>query len=226
LAGRLSRLSDKAYGLLSDVAKTAGIDATSQDARLVALDGIQQKLVGCGFWLNLLFGMANEAGRASQEDLCRAVGSNLNWARTEMAMFDYLRHALPIMVHFKIDNLFSRILEHLDDVPERPNYSRLSTAMLGVAGLDRGGNEFKQLRALAAIRNSFHNNGIHRNKNLRVAINGIDFEFTKGERVECAGFTHVVVAIDANVDVLRKLLLSDRVGRIKESILDPFAAGE
>lgn len=119
LAGRLFGLSDKVFQLLHDVALRTGIAAESHDARMVALDGIQQKLVGCGYWLNLLFGMADRTGHAPQKTLCRAVGSNLDWARTETAMFDYLRHALPIMVHFKIDNLFCRLLKHLDDMPRR-----------------------------------------------------------------------------------------------------------
>lgn len=98
--------------------------------------------------------------------------------------------------------------------------------MLRAAGLPQGSHEHKVLYALADIRNSFHNNGIHDAGDLRVAIDGIDFEFTKGQRVECASFTHVIVAVDANADVLRKILLSETIGGIAESIRDPFAASQ
>ena len=149
-------------------------------------------------------------------------GSNLTPEQTEMVTIDYLRHALSVSLHFKIDALFSSVLQHLDCIPRRRGFWNSCKAILRCAGLPVDGRERDLLVALAYVRNSFHNNGIHRGSPLELEIQRLAFEFLPDQRVECASFTHIVALTAANVTVVERILLSGRVGGIKGEIPDTF----
>ncbi len=227
VAGKLGELSNTVYAVLEAVADKTGLDMKSQDARMVALDSIQQDVVAAGFWLNLMHSAAAQTtGREAQEKLLlRFTGSNLGWLRTESAMITYIRISLPLMVHFKIDNLFQRLLSHLNEMPARRGFWNLSNKVLELAGLPTDGEEKNVLTALANIRNSLHNNGMHSGRrDLKMRIGGMDFRFVVGEKVTCAGFHHIAVVIEACAGILQAILLSERFRGIREKIQDPFAS--
>jgi hypothetical protein len=60
---------------------------------------------------------------------------------------------------------------------------------------------------------------------LTFAIDQMEFKFINGSRVECASWEHIVVLLKANVDILEKVLLSNKVINIKAEIKDDFAFG-
>ena len=82
------------------------------------------------------------------------------------------------------------------------------------------------MTAFANLRNSLHNNGIHRANSLKIQVDEIDFEFVKNERVECASWQHIVVLLSANVSILKKILSSQKIVKIKTEIRDDFAFDE
>ena len=211
------------------VVKQSGIDYKSQDARMVALDSLQIAISATGMWIKSFNSLANcftNDGNFDEKAFLNSVGSGVDIKQTEMIMFDHLRLGLMTLIHFKIDNLFHNILKHLNALPQRTGYWNLTDEILVQCSLSKTGTEKKLLTAFANLRNSLHGNGIHRTNSLSIQVGETIFDFVKGKRVKCASWHHIIVLLNSNVDVLKKILLSKKVVDIKTEIKDDFASGE
>jgi len=196
---------------------------TSQDARHVALDGLQCDIGACSNWIRTLMSLKEKYGGNWEDEYQRLIGTRLPSDQAEDLMLDYLRNTLTLKVHFKIENLFSNILKALSVNLERRGFWHISNSMLQEAGISTDGVEKDTLTVLSNLRNSFHANGMHYNNNLSVAIEEMRFEFHKGQRVECASWKHIIVAIRANISVLETVLFSEAVLSLGSEIPDAFA---
>ena len=228
IASGLFEINRKIVDVRQRIAAESKVDYCGQDARHVALDGIQQNLVACGIWINSLLSLAGKHSSPDsvefrEDDFLRDVGSNLTLEQTEDLMWNHLRLGLVVLVHFKIDNLFQNILEQIGRTPGRRGFWHLSNEILQVASIPDSGYEKDVLTALANIRNSLHSNGIHNSPSMSVQIDGMDFEFKQGQRVECASWLHIITAISANIDILEKVLLSNSIKGITDQIEDVFS---
>ena len=205
----------------------SGVSYESQDARHVALDGLQRDIGVCGNWIRVLMslkGLSQEKYRDNwEEEYRRLIGTGLSYDQAEDLMLDYLRNTFTTKVHFKIENLFSNILKALGS-SNRRSFWIISEAILQKTGIPIMGPEKNTLTVLANLRNSFHANGMHNNDSLRVDIDGTIFEFFKGEPVECASWKHIVVIMQANISVLESILFSERVSNLRSEIPDAFSA--
>jgi hypothetical protein len=220
----LVQINQKLTTIRHLVESKSGIEYHSQDARHVALDGIQQNVVACGMWINGLLSLANEYSSTDsrdfrEADFLNAVGSGLTLRITEDVMWNYLRLSLVVLVHFKIDSLFQNILKHIGRTPKNRGFWHLSDSILHASSIPVTGYEKDVLSALANIRNSLHNNGIHQTKSMSVKIKGLDFVFEEEEKIECASWLHSVIAISECVGVLEKILLSDEIKGISRCII-------
>lgn len=201
---------------------------TSQDARHVALDGIQCDIGACGNWINALRALRNicqeKFANNWDEEYRRLLGTGLTCSQAEDLMLDYLRNTLITKVHFKIENLFANILKDLNALPpKKRGFWNLSDAMLKQVDISTTGREKEILTVLASLRNSFHANGIHNNNDLSAAIDGAMFEFRNGKPVECASWWHIVVLLRANFSVLQSILLSKNVSKLTHEIRDDYS---
>lgn len=232
VVNELVKINQKVTGIKQCVEAESGIDYRSQDARHVALDGIQQNLIACGMWINGLLSLAGECGSPDsvefreEDDFLKAVGSGLTLEQTEELMWNYLRLSLAVLVHFKIDNLFQNILKHIErtPTPRKRGFYHTSSKVLQAASISDTGYEKDVLTALANIRNSLHGNGIHKSPSMSVQIDGVDFEFKEGQKVECASWSHIATAILGSIDVLEKVLMSSNIKGITDEIKDEFSA--
>ena len=211
------------------VVTVSSISYASQDARQVALDGLQCDIGACGNWIRALMSLrdlSHEKYRDNwEEEYRKLIETGLPSGQAEDLMLDYLRNTLTTKVHFKIENLYNNILKALNATPKQSGFWRISDAMLNEAGIFATGPEKKTLTALANLRNSFHANGMHNKDSLSVDIDGMRFEFHKGKPVECASWKHIVVIIRANISVLESILFSNNVSNLRSEIPDAFAAG-
>jgi hypothetical protein len=209
--------------------KESRIDYQSQDARMVALDSLQLTISAVGMWIQCCNSLANcyTCGKSfDEQQFLKSIGSGVNKDQTEMIMFDHLKLGFITLTHFKIDNLFQNILRHLNVLPrEKTGYWTLTDTIFKECSMSPEGAEKDCLIAFANIRNSLHNNGIHRGKDLEVSIDGMEFKFVNNLRVECASWGHIIVLLNANVKILEKILQSDKVKNIKTPIKDDFAFG-
>ena len=211
------------------IVAVSGVPYASQDARHVALDGLQCDIGACGNWISALMslkGLSKEKYRDTWDAEYRnLLGTALSSGQAEDLMLDYLRNTLTTKVHFKIENLFTNILKALSASPNRNGFWHIGDAILQQANIPTQGPEKNALTVLANLRNSFHSNGMHNKDSLSVDINGIMFEFCKGKRVECASWKHIVVIVQANISVLACILFSNNVSHVRSEIQDDFAEG-
>jgi hypothetical protein len=211
------------------IVTVCGVSYASQDARHVALDGLQSDIGACNNWIRTLMSLKDlskeKLGDNWDEQYRRLIGTGLSSGQAEDLMLDYLRNTLTTKVHFKLENLFKNILKALPGSPNRRGYYNISDDILQQTGIPTKGPEKDTLTVLANLRNSYHTNGIHTNDSLNVDINGIRFEFYKGKRVECASWKHIVAIIQANISVLECILFSNSVLKLRGEIPDDFAAG-
>lgn len=221
-------LIEKLEEIKKEVVKQSGIGYTSQDARMVALDSVQISISAVGMWINASNSLANECtyeNEFNENKFLSSVGSAVNISQTEEIMFTHLRLGFMTLAHFKIDNLFHNILKHLNSLPARTGYWNLTDKILETCSISKMGAEKDKLTAFANLRNSLHGNGIHRTNSLNIFINGTTFDFVKDKRVECAGWNHIVILLESNIDILKQILLSSVVTNIRTEIMDDFASG-
>ncbi|MEW6499794.1 MAG: hypothetical protein AB1589_46120, partial [Cyanobacteriota bacterium] len=154
------------------IVTVSGVSYASQDARHVALDGLQCDIGACGNWIRILMslkGLAQEKyGDNWDEEYRNLIGTGLTSSQAEDLMLDYLRNTLITKVHFKIENLFNNILKALSASPKKRGFCHISDTMLQQAGIPTWGREKDILTVLANLRNSFHANGMHNNDSLGV----------------------------------------------------------
>ncbi len=225
---QLRVIVDELEEIKKGVVSKSGIKYTSQDARMVALDSLQISMSSSGMWISAFNSLANACtkdGKFDSTAFLKTVGSGVNVQQTEMMMIDFIRLGFMTLVHFKIDNLFHNLLKHLNALPRRTGYWNLTDTILGECGLSKSGTEKEHLTAFANLRNSLHGNGIHRTNSLNIEIDGIVFDFTKGQRVECASWNNIIVLLRANVAILKTVILSNRIVAITSEIEDDFASG-
>lgn len=221
-------LIEKLEEIKKEIVKQSGISYTSQDARMVALDSIQISISAVCMWISARNTLANEYTHENKFDeskFLKSVGSGVSISQTEEIMFTHLRLGFMTLAHFKIDNLFQNILKHLNSLPTRIVYWNLTDKILEICSISKTGAEKDRLTAFANLRNSLHGNGIHRNNSLNLTINGTVFDFVKDSRVECAGWNHIVILLESNIDILKQILLSSIVTNIRTEIVDDFATG-
>lgn len=221
-------LIEKLEEIKLEIVKQSGISYTSQDARMVALDSIQISISAVGMWISASNSLANECTNENKFDeskFLKSVGSGVNISQTEEIMFTHLRLGFMTLAHFKIDNLFHNILKHLNSLPTRTGYWNLTDKILETCSISKTGTEKDRLTAFANLRNSLHGNGIHRTNSLNLTVDGTVFDFVKDSRVECAGWNHIVILLEANIDILKQILLSNIVTNIRTEIKDDYASG-
>lgn len=136
------------------------------------------------------------------------------------------RLGLQSSVHFQVDGLFYNLNRELlygqRESPKRA-FQEATKQLLRLVGLSEEGQEFATLLVLAHLRNTLHNNGIHRNATTsRVVLNDMEFEFVRDQPITCASWQHVLAAIDATLDVLMQILQRERIRYIPGPIRDDF----
>jgi len=209
------------------VIKESDFDYNSRDARMVALDSLQVSISAVGMWIHCYNSLANfhtQEGQFNEVSFLKSLDSGLNIEKTEEEMFKPLRLGFITLAHFKFDNLFSNILRDLGTLPQKPGYFNLTDKILEQCSIPKQGEEKDILIAFAYLRNSLHNNGMHRRgRDLIITIDGFEFKFIKNKSIRCASWPEIIVLLKANVKVMEKILLSDKVRNIKTEIRDDFA---
>lgn len=215
-----------------NIVQNSNFDIKSQDARLVALDSMQLDMLAVRNWIIALNSLANKCmanDKLDEKEFLESVGSIKPLKDTEDIMYKFLRLGLLAPIHFKIDNLFYNILRKLGNIPkdkqgnEKKSFWSLTDAISSEVNLTK--DEKGSLIVFSYLRNSLHNNGMHRyGNNLSINIQGLDFKFEKDQKVECASWEHIIVALDVNIGVIDKILLSPKIYNIKDEIKDDFAS--
>jgi len=222
-------LNQQLENIKQEVIKNTGLDYRSQDARLVALDAIQMNMAATAMWINGLNSLANfctDDGIFNKNQFLNSVGSGIELDKAEVEMFKVLKLGHTTLIHFKLENLFQNLCTHLKLLPEKEKkcgFWRLTEIIYKACKISDGDSR-KSLIALTQIRNSLHNNGVHRHPSLDLQVGQFRYQFVDGELVNCASWEALMNLLHFNVIALQEVLLSEEIGKIDGLVIDQFSA--
>lgn len=225
---KFQALDQQLINIKQEVVKNTGLDYRSQDARLVALDSIQMNMAATAMWTNGFNSLANFCaanGVFNKTQFLNSVGSGLERAETEVEMFGVLKLGHITLIHFKIENLFRNLCVHLNLIPKgKYGFWDLTNLIFDECSIEDGDSK-NSLIALTHIRNSLHNNGIHRNKTAEFFIDSYYYEFFKDQPINnYVSWERITSLLSFNVVALREILLSEKIQKIDDLVLDQFAS--
>jgi len=209
----------KALGILMEKIQylLSKLSLSDDDARKVALFGIQEVLIGLGLTVHAITG---NGLKSSQRTSAEVIESFQNWYKIEnkndqqlidMAAKNW-RLSLVTLCHFKIDSLFQNLLKALDKNSRGKSFGVNKSILMGKITLPDPKNANEVLEAFTHIRNSLHNNGIHRHKNWGpTKLLGFTYEFEKDKAVCCASFGHILAALDRSIDIIEQILFTPQI---------------
>lgn len=94
---------------------------------------------------------------------------------------------------FDVDNFLASIAEKIN-VKTSGGYTNTAKRLSNELSLTE--QECKILLAPAALRNSLHNNGYHRNDDLELELRGVRLEFKKGYQISVSGWHNMYIMFD------------------------------
>jgi len=213
-------LSDRIFGLMEKTAANADFDVKDQDSRLVALSGMQESVLSCGFWLSTYHSIAEN--HKDESMILNYARSNLSLEKTANIMLNQIRIGLVVFFHFKLENLLGSLLNKITS-KKLQGLESTFTELSKEIGLSDISDKAEVIKAFSSIRNSLHNNGIHTHQSFSIEVRGLRYEFIKDVVVQCASLSHSINLIQVITDIIEEVLESDKVQKIKEIIPDSYA---
>jgi hypothetical protein len=201
----------------------SGLAVPESDGRQVPLYGMQEVFFGFGLTVHAIVRSRNPdqvldsftnfgtfAGK-TQDQLVTVAATA--WRLSSLTLF-----------HFKLDALFQNLLRAFGEEPGKSGFGQNSTALLAKVTLADPKRAKRILEVITDIRNSMHDNGIHRGSDRApFSAHGLTYEFRKDHDVRCASFGHILGITDSTVDVLEGILSSPIVKGLSK-VEDRYAA--
>lgn len=187
------------------------------DGRQVALFGMQSALLGFGLAVHAITGAGLRTRVRTKDEV---IESFTNYAtvdgKTQEELLTSMEtvwwHSVLTLFHFKLDALFQNLLRAFGEEPGKTGFGRNCDDLLARVTLVNHNCAKDTLDAVTFLRNSLHNNGIHRGENWGpFTTHGLTYKFRKDYDVQDASLAHVLAILDSTVDVLKEILLSSEV---------------
>jgi hypothetical protein len=187
------------------------------DARRLALADVQKHVSGLLFSLK-----AVTIGRNRAQVLVLFGSAGVPAEKTLEDTQDFWRFGLVTITHFRIDALFQMLLRARGEYKNKSAFTAMLKQLLDVCELtDRTRTESVFLAA-TYIRNSFHNNGMHRGANLDIEFQDMRFKFETGRAINCGSFGHVLGVLFEMMGCLEEMLLCPTLGKLVNPIPDDW----
>jgi hypothetical protein len=132
---------------------------------------------------------------------------------------------LVLLCQFQVEALLKNIFRELFNTSPPNGFYQTAVKVLVELGLPSGNIDI--LNTPARIRNSLHGNGIHirqhQNEPASVSVAGVVYNFQHGQRVSCAGWSHVTHALEQSILIVEKILQTPQVQAIPDPIFVAYA---
>lgn len=125
---------------------------------------------------------------------------------------------LLLETQFQAETLFKNILREFGSPATKQGYYNIAEAVLLATGIPNPKDKLKILNVPALMRNSMHANGIHhgwKGTSTIELIDGIEFRFEDGKRVQCGNWVHIITALTATMQIVEEVLASQAVTSLK-----------
>ena len=217
----LSTLVEGLVSVLQSLQRLRGrLALPDNDGRQVALFGMQEALLGICLTVHAISGAGLSSRVRSVAEVRESFRNLVTVAgKTEDDLLTHTetvwRLSVLSLFHFKLDSLFQNLLRALSVEPGRNGFGKNCNALITRLTLAAPAKDLEILAALTQVRNSLHNNGIHRGPDWGpLATNGLAFSFVRDSDVRCASFGHILALLNATVDVLEDVLTSPEIHAI------------
>ena len=214
--GDLLHLFDQLGTALHD-ARTA-LQLPDADARQVALRGMQEVVAGYAM------GFSSMIYQRSQAEIIESWGTtNLDPDEARRIIEDAWKLGMLTLFHFKLDSLFQNILRAIGVYKGRPGFATMVEEILRIAPTDQPQRTRDILLLTGHLRNSQHNNGMHRGPDLKVGFLDMDYDLKKDKAISCASWSHVLAALYVTIGVVENILASPEIKKLPAPIADAYA---
>jgi hypothetical protein len=186
----------------------------------------------------LLFNLLGNLGREQGlQTFAALTGLEMETENREKAFWDVAFFVLTntlLIFQFQVENFLQNLWRELGGAEER-SFIRLAEKVLSKIGLSETEEKMKRIRTLAYLRNSLHNNGVHRGPDFAVGFvstlsnNSVshtvrsNYSFVRNAKVTCCGPMHVYCLLAGVTDVVVEILGHQMVSQIPGPIADDFA---
>lgn len=140
---------------------------------------------------------------------------------------------LLLECQFQIESLFRNLLMALGRGRGKQGYYNLAQEVVAASGVADPDSKLRILNVPALMRNSMHANGIHhgyKGASAHETIDGVEFRFDDGKRVQCGSWLHVTAALNATLSIVDEVLSVASIRAIPlipdEYVTQKAAAGE
>lgn len=132
------------------------------------------------------------------------------------------RMSFSTLLNFQVENFLKNVLAKLQRKDPPENFSTIIEQLLYKITISDPDSK-QILQTPARLRNTLHSNGIHTKDTITLyTIDGFDFEFIKGQKINCGTWYHLCVCMNRIIDVLDEITLSPEVKIIPEPINKVF----
>jgi hypothetical protein len=174
---------------------------------------------------NLLVNLGREQGL---QTFAALTGLEMDTKNREKALWDIVFFVLTntlLIFQFQVENFLQNLWRELGGAEER-SFVRLAEKAL---------RKMKRIRTLAYLRNSLHNNGVHRGPDFSMGIVSTlskdnvthtlsaNYSFVRNAKVTCCGPMHVFCLLGGVTDVVVEIVSHQIVSQIPGPIADDFA---
>ncbi len=169
-------------------------------------------------------GLSSMLYNRSQEEIIKSFGkNNLSNDGARQIVEDAWKNGMITLFHFRVDTLFQNLLRALGEYKDRAGFETMTKSLLASVGI-RDDYSRDVLLATGYIRNSLHNNGMHRGKsNLAVKMQDLNFIFVTGKRMECGSWQHIFAAMYETIEVVDRILATEKVKGVPTPFEDDYA---
>lgn len=188
-----------------------------RDARRLAIADVQKYVAGLLFSL-----LAVKKGRRRAQVKALFGSSGPSTEQGQEYTEGLWRFGLTVIVHFRIDSMFQVILKSRGEYKAKSSFTNMLRQILdSCQPRDRSRIEGVFLAA-TYLRNSFHNNGVHRGSRLNVEIQQMRFDFEPNKAIGCASFAHVLGVVHEMMGCLEEIFLCPSLVMSDGQIVDDW----
>ena len=203
---------DKCHDLDKEIARFG-----SQDARRLAIADVQKYVAGLLFSL-----IALTSGRSRAEVRALFGGLGPSAEQGQEYTHNFWRFGLVTITHFRIDSMFQVILKARGEYKNKSSFTSMLRQILDVCELKDRVRTENIFLAATYLRNSFHNNGMHRGPALYIELQDMRFKFEPGKPIDCGSFGHVLCVLYEIMGCLEEILHCPTLATHKQPIFDDW----
>lgn len=216
----LLKTNDEVYDLMKKISDGANFTVKDQDARLVALSGIQEAILSSAFWLHTYYYICEKNNNESS--ILEYSGSNLSLAKTSDVMITQIKLALVVLTHLKLEIFFGVLLHEITEKKYQDILKTFSELCREI-GIKDVVTYTDFIKAFSSMRNALHNNGIHNKESFSIKLDDYTYKFIRDCVTECNSMDHIIKIIRYIILITGEIIETPKIKGMNEIIHDTFA---